>query len=235
VESSEYRQLKELHKDHFWFRTTFDFIASLVLTHRPSSLLDAGCGYGELLARFDSRVACLHGIDIEPDCVANSVSTKALVSCASITALPFDDSSFEFVTSVDVLYHKYVDEPIALAEIKRVLVPGGRCFLQLPALPWMWSDHDVRVMGRERYTKKELNQRLKKAGLEVERVFYRNGLILPFALFGQIFWKAKRGVSALPLWINTTMGLLCRIEHAFIRAGMSSPLGTSVCAIARKK
>ena len=157
-----------------------------------------------------------------------------MVTCAAIEDLPFRDSSFEFVTSVDVLYHKYVDEQIALAEIKRVLEPGGRCFLQLPALPWLWSDHDERVMACERYTKKELKQRVQKAGFEVERVFYRNGLVLPFTLFGQIFWKAKRGVSALPSWINATMGMLCRIEHAFILAGLSLPLGMSVCVLVRK-
>ena len=57
-------------------------------------------------------------------------------------ALPFADDSFEVVGAFDVLEH-CDPEDLALAELRRVLQPGGRLLLSIPAYDWAWSDHDV--------------------------------------------------------------------------------------------
>lgn len=48
----------------------------------------------------------------------------AIVEQADVTALPFDDGTFDVVTSYLMLHH-VIDWPAALAEAARVLRPGG--------------------------------------------------------------------------------------------------------------
>ena len=75
--------------------------------------------------------------------------------CGSATALPFRDGAFEVVAAFDVVEH-CADEALALAELVRVLAPGGRLLLSVPAYQWAWSDHDVRAGHHRRYTRPRL-------------------------------------------------------------------------------
>ena len=55
------------------------------------------------------------------------------------------------------VYHEAVDsDRAALAEFRRVLRPGGRLLIQVPAYDWLRSRHDREVATRERYTAGEL-------------------------------------------------------------------------------
>ena len=75
--------------------------------------------------------------------------------CGSATALPFADGSFDVVSAFDVVEH-CEDEQLAIAELTRVLEPGGRMLLSVPAYQWAWSDHDVRAGHHRRYTRPRL-------------------------------------------------------------------------------
>jgi SAM-dependent methyltransferase len=91
-----------------------------------SSLLDIGCGAG-LLALLARKSVSLSGVDISEACVeAAKLNGYDDVRRAELTALPFDDSSFDYVASLDVLGHVSFDEKDqVIAEIKRVLKPDG--------------------------------------------------------------------------------------------------------------
>ena len=60
--------------------------------------------------------------------------------------------SFEVVSAFDVLEH-CEPEAVALRELRRVLEPGGRLLLSVPAYQWAWSDHDVANGHHRRYTR----------------------------------------------------------------------------------
>jgi SAM-dependent methyltransferase len=89
--------------------------------------LDVGCGDGafarELRARGAARVV---GCDIDPRMIARAAAGGGvLCAVARAERLPFPDASFDLVTIVTVL--AFLPEPErALAEIARVLKPGGR-------------------------------------------------------------------------------------------------------------
>jgi ubiquinone/menaquinone biosynthesis C-methylase UbiE len=93
-------------------------------------VLDVGCGQGMDVCEFALAGARAVGIDLTPRHVelarqhAEEAGIKARIVCGDAEALPFDDESFDRVTSNGVLHHT-PDIEAALREIKRVLRPGG--------------------------------------------------------------------------------------------------------------
>jgi ubiquinone/menaquinone biosynthesis C-methylase UbiE len=103
------------------------------------SVLDVGCGTGTLAIAAKRRVGeagSVHGIDASPAMVARAShkARKANVDVAFGTglaeSLPFPDGSFDVVLSTVMLHHLPRDSrPLSLAEMRRVLKPGGRLLL----------------------------------------------------------------------------------------------------------
>jgi demethylmenaquinone methyltransferase/2-methoxy-6-polyprenyl-1,4-benzoquinol methylase/phosphoethanolamine N-methyltransferase len=101
--------------------------------------LDVGCGTGTLALALRSRLGtgAAHGIDASPEMieVARGKAAKAGAGVdfrvALVEALPFPDATFDLVTSSLMLHHlPDALKRAGLAEIRRVLRPGGR-FLAL--------------------------------------------------------------------------------------------------------
>jgi SAM-dependent methyltransferase len=61
--------------------------------------------------------------------------------CGSALALPFADESFDVVAAFDVVEH-CDPEAAVLNELARVLTPGGRLLLSVPAYQWAWTRFD---------------------------------------------------------------------------------------------
>lgn len=106
-----------------------------LLADRPDRILELGCGPGHairLLAR-SLPAAEIFGIDHSTTMLrqAQARNRRAVgagqvrFDRADFTALPFADGAFDAVLAVNVAYFWHDDAPI-LAEIRRVLRPGGR-------------------------------------------------------------------------------------------------------------
>ena len=95
-------------------------------------LLEVGCGRGWLTQRVQETCPATYGIDVNPKSIAHGVTGH--LSCMDALDLHFDDEQFEHVYSFHAIEH-IVDAGGALAEMRRVLVPGGRILLVYPAEP----------------------------------------------------------------------------------------------------
>ncbi|HEX6975275.1 MAG TPA: methyltransferase domain-containing protein [Vicinamibacterales bacterium] len=103
-------------------------------------VLDAGCGEGVIVDEYHSRLA-IEGID--PNYSSDRVRT------GSLTALPYADATFDRALCLDVLEHLTFDEqPVALAELFRVLKPGGLLFVSVPNLAHLQSRAHFLLQGR---------------------------------------------------------------------------------------
>jgi SAM-dependent methyltransferase len=103
-------------------------------------VLDAGCGEGILVEEYAERLA-ITGVD------ANYSSAR--VTHGSLTALPFPDGSFDRALCLDVLEHlSFEDQPRALAELFRVLRPGGELLVSVPNLAHLQSRIQFLLRGR---------------------------------------------------------------------------------------
>jgi SAM-dependent methyltransferase len=107
---------------------------------RTMRVLDAGCGEGVLVDEYADRLDIV-GLD------ANYASDR--VTHGSLTALPFPDASFDRALCLDVLEHlAYEEQPRALAEIFRVLRPGGELLVSVPNLAHLQSRIQFLLRGR---------------------------------------------------------------------------------------
>jgi cyclopropane fatty-acyl-phospholipid synthase-like methyltransferase len=91
-----------------------------------SRVLDLGSGAG-MLALLKRKGVTLTGVDLSHECALATLRNGYDAGIASkLTRLPFDDASFDYVVSLDVLGHVGFDEKdVVLSEIRRVLRPDG--------------------------------------------------------------------------------------------------------------
>jgi predicted SAM-dependent methyltransferase len=103
-------------------------------------VLDAGCGEGVLVSEFHDRLA-IQGVDEH--------YASDLVRRGSLLDLPFDDGAFDRALCLDVLEHlSFAEQPRALAELFRVVRPGGELFVTVPNLAHLQSRLHFFVTGR---------------------------------------------------------------------------------------
>lgn len=89
------------------------------------SILDLGCGDGQLTRRIVAAGANVCGIDTSPAMVAATRALGIDAEVASAEALPHADETFDAVFSNAAL-HWVQDQDAMMAEARRVLKPGGR-------------------------------------------------------------------------------------------------------------
>ena len=260
MEADAYAEMRSLEDHHWWFagrwRVVQDLLRSALATARTDArrrgsvtrVVEIGCGTGgnlaglqrsaELAGDADRRL----GIDRDPGAVAFCAgrSLAADLVRADGLALPLADGSVEFVLALDVIEH-FEDDELLLAEIFRVLRPGGQLVASVPLFPGLWSPHDEFLHHARRYRPGDLERKLAAAGLAVERRHGFNFLLLPpIALVRWVKARLRRAgrptasdLFALPAPLNTLLGVLFRLEAVIVRF-VPVPLGLSLMVRARK-
>jgi SAM-dependent methyltransferase len=253
MQAEDYDYLYEL-EDHFWWFPGMRAITGALLdqycgAHCDRRILDAGCGTGRnllWLQRYAGEGE-IYGIDISFQALQMSRQRgpERLVQ-ASVTDLPFDDSSFDLVTSFDVLVQLPTSgaDVQAIREMYRVLRPGGVGFVRAAAFEWLRSGHDKALGTQKRYRLSELSLRLERNGFVVLRTTYANSLLLPAVAFRRLVLKraglAESGsdVKPLPPWLaplNRVMHLILQAEAAWLQTmPLNLPAGVSAICVVRK-
>jgi SAM-dependent methyltransferase len=230
---------------HAWFRGLRRNARCLLTRAAPGRrfprILDCGAGTGrnlDWLADFGRPI----GVELTPLALAAGRAKGRPLIGGSVTALPFPDATFDLATSFDVLYClQDADERQALAEMWRVLKPGGVVLVNAAALDVLRGSHSTLTHEVRRYTRRRLTTRLAQAGFAVERVTYTNLTLFPptLAVRG---WQQLSGTAtqaseadlAVPSPLVNTVLDLCLMAEAAVLARANLPIGTSVMAVGRK-
>ena len=250
MKENEYLHMFEEEEDHWWYAGMREVIRSLVppasLPENPR-MLDAGCGTGYSMGWFrvhyDARIT---GFDYYPQGLAycRRRGERELVQ-ADAARLPFTKDTFDMVTSFDVVSHLATDSSRAqaLCEFLRVLKPGGRLLMRVPAYEWLKSSHDEDVMTYRRYSARELGAALTRAGFRPLHLTFANTILFPAAVCWRMLKKAGLAPAGSDVragtrgarWMNNALLAILKTEAAVLRTGgLRFPFGLSLFAVAGK-
>lgn len=212
-----------------------DWIAQSLQSYIKSPALEIGAGTGNLSERFVS-LGELVLTDVDPELV--NILKKKFGKRKNITVEPFDVAAhigkvtkhFATVYAINVLEH-INDDNQALRNMKLLLAKEGRVVLLVPAKKFAFTKLDQKLGHHRRYEKKELRNKLEKAGFSVERLSF-------FNIVGLLSWLVRDKLSGDDKHLkkshvkifDSIVPLLRLIEPK-----NSLPLGISIIAVAKKK
>lgn len=240
---TELQEMYELEDTYWWFVGRRRMLRRLLERYgpsrRPLRILDAGCGTGATMQALQS-LGEVWGCDLSEDALAMCRERGAQhLRCCDVTDLQFEDESFDAVVTADVLEH-VPDDARAMAEMARVLRPGGVLVAAVPAHRYLWSEHDEALHHLRRYERAEFAALVKGAGLEMRKLSEAVMLALPAVLLYRGMRRLTRreggprtSLVRLPRPLNSLLILLLSIENALM-SHLSLPLGTSLVAAATK-
>jgi SAM-dependent methyltransferase len=234
--------MRRLEREHWWFRAKRELVRDAIVRNDVSGRLavDVGCGTGEVVhllreSGFDTVV----GTDLSQYALTlagSAIGGAGSVAAARAEALPFPDASVACLTSLDVVEH-LDDDVAALREYARVLAPGGVMVIAVPAYMWAWSDHDVVLGHRRRYTRRSLLAAASAAGLTVHRCTYFHSWLAPLAFLlrrtplRRLLKSDAEEASFVSPAVNRLLLLLVTLERLLTRR-TDLPFGLSVLLVA---
>lgn len=250
MQAQDYAYLYELEENFWWFRgmreITRVLLDPICAAARERDVLDAGCGTGGMLSWLTQHGGShrVVGIDLSPTALefCRERNHEQLTQ-GSIAQLPFADSSFDLVTSFDAIQHVLDKGDVrAIAEIYRVLRPGGIAFVRVSAYEWLRSAHDDALNVQRRYTLSELSAEMRRAGFSIRRATYANTLLLPVAAIKRlVFSRSGSGQAESEVkpwskswqWLDGLLSAPLRLEAAVLNK-IDLPFGVSAICIAEK-
>jgi SAM-dependent methyltransferase len=237
---------------HWWFATRTRAILAYLDRHlgpgRDRRVLDVGCGAGNMMHHL-AHYGTVVGVDNNPKPLEVARQRGLDVRQGSGERLPFGDAEFDLVSLLDTVEHVPAEAQV-FAECHRVLRPGGKLLVTVPAFMFLWSRNDVINMHERRYTVAELRGKLEAHGFRALRISYNNFFIFPLAALLILLRRGRAEPElasphfddeayqvemepASPL-VNSVLSLVGKLEVALLRR-FSLPFGTSIIAIAEKR
>lgn len=206
-------------------------------------MLDCGCGTGANLGML-GPLGRAWGFDVTHSglLVARDRGFDS-VARASIAAIPFPTARFDLVTSFDVLV--CLDESLeraAIAEMWRVLKPGGSLVINVAAMEILRGNHSVLSEEVRRYDRPRMRRILTTAGFEIEHLTYTNASLFPAMLAVRVVHRlgglapperATGEITVPPAPVNAALSALLAAEARLQRV-VTLPFGSSLLCLARK-
>ncbi|WP_333570835.1 class I SAM-dependent methyltransferase [Sphingomonas sp.] len=227
---------------HWWYRARRDILADYLGRYgavpKGAKILEIGCGTGHNLPMLGA-FGDVDAIEIDP--AAREIASARLGKPVGASPLPdltgVAPGSYDLVAVLDVVEH--IDDDVgALKAMARVLKPGGKILITVPAHQWMWSAHDVVNHHKRRYSKGTLLAALEKAGLKWRKLRWFNSLLFPVAVAarfaGKLMGKDDSDDSPPPAVLNKAFEAIFGLERHLL-GRLPMPPGLSIIVLAEPK
>lgn len=243
MEPTAYAIEARIEATHWWFLGRRRLFAREIRAQQLPAvprILDIGTSTGtnlRMLRELGQRDVT--GLDVNDDAIRYCEDKQlGQVRKGNICALPFEPATFDLVLATDVLEH-VDDDLLALSEISRVLAPGGKALITVPAFPALWGLQDDVSLHKRRYRLRALLAKIEYAGFKPIKSYYFN-----YLLFGPI-WLARKLMRWLHLrseseaaintpTLNKMLSALFTLD-VWTAPMLRPPFGVSILVLAEKR
>jgi SAM-dependent methyltransferase len=222
--------------EHFYYRAKLAALRRLIEKLQPRHILDVGAGTGFFSKSLLEQTCATQAICVDPGYSADKdcpVNGKKLHYRRQI-----DQSDADLVLMMDVAEH-VADDFTLFKEYADKVQTGTHFVITVPALQWLWSDHDVFLEHFRRYNLTELENVVRRAGLAIEHGCYYFGALLPLVVPARIGRNMLGGRATEPRSqmrefgpvANALLWNACRSELSIFRANRLCGLTAFVRAV----
>ena len=215
--------LESAHRYNSW-------IADLTLPFLGDHPVEIGSGIGvsaELWLK--SGLPAITTTELDPDSLQRLRDRFADDPRVDVKAVDLEeapDSDHSAVVALNVLEH-IADDSGALRGAARLVRPGGRIVIFVPAFPFATGKFDRLIGHYRRYTIASISRAFADAGIELESARYVNAPGLPAWFLGvRVLGLVPRDGRLLQIWDRLVIPVARRLE-----ARRSPPFGQSVLAV----
>jgi SAM-dependent methyltransferase len=243
MDAALYPRMAAVEDTHWWFagrRAICERMLDRIALPPHAAILELGCGTGgnfPMLARRGE----LYAMDADESALGFAASRHlAKLARGSLPReFPFAARRFDLVVMTDVLEH-LDDEHGSLRVVHSSLKARGWLLMTVPALRWLWSEHDAAHHHRRRYRAIELRRLLDDCGFAADYLSYYNFLLFPAIAGVRLFQRlhaAAPGVNGrhdltMPSrFVNAMLLRLFSCER-FVLGPLRLPIGVSLIALA---
>jgi glycosyltransferase involved in cell wall biosynthesis len=228
-EDAGYTTLRRVEVLHRYNRFMWDLIEPFV----GRKILEVGSGTG-LLTRYLAARGSLVATDLDAEYVELLRRTYAdnphvdvqQLDLGALASNGLAARHFDTVICSNVLEH-VEDDRGALRAMRGLLAPGGRVVLVVPSIKALYGAIDRAIHHYRRYSRDEIDEKLREAGLEVEHLSHFNMLGVPgWWLNARVLGRTT--VPGIQARINDWLVPWLRLERRF-----GPPLGISLIAVGR--
>ena len=239
MEKESIKAMIEIDSLHPWYQSRLKFL-DLVLgkdKNRNLRLVDYGCGSGNTLLTvrelgFDNIL----GIDVSEDCVKATRGHGISCELASSGFPQIAEGTVDIFLLLDVLEHLENDDAY-LEFFYRALKINGQILITVPAHQFLWSSHDQDNHHFRRYSKSELEKKLKSAGFQIELLRWWNSTLFPVFIVQRFFARflpqnSNSEFSIPPRYLKPLLNFILSFEvrSVFFR----KVIGLSLVSVVKK-
>jgi SAM-dependent methyltransferase len=236
--------LARLEARSFWFKSRNRLLIWALRRYFPhaSSFLEIGCGTGFVLSGIQREFPelTLSGSEIFSEGLALAEKRLHGVALFQMDAchIPFE-AEYDVIGAFDVLEH-IEEDGTALLQMYEASKTGGGILLTTPQHRFLWSVLDDYSFHKRRYTRKELLEKVERAGFTILRASSFVSLLLPLMMLSRMKQRSMQAdfdplaeYKSGPI-LNTVLEKVLAIERMAIQRGISFPAGGSLLVVARK-
>jgi SAM-dependent methyltransferase len=246
-----YAMVSEREERYWWHRARRKMATGLMRRHglaQGCRAVDLGCGTGGNLSIYSPFAPrSVVGLDVSPIALQHARRkgpSAPLVRADLARPLPFADASVDVVSIFNVLYHRWIEDEIAvLSEVHRILRPGGLLIATEPAFPAFERQMDAAAMTRHRFRIPEFTAMCAKAELPVTFASYFTSFGAPIVLLMKTVYRGstRPGAAHVQADLKRLNPVLDGLLHAIANAealaivrGWRMPFGLTLACVARK-
>ncbi|MCX6272281.1 MAG: class I SAM-dependent methyltransferase [Bacteroidetes bacterium] len=237
----------QIEDTSFWFKHRNNCITEAVTKYCHSGIFfDIGGGNGFVAQGLENKGILT--VIVEPGiqgCLNARKRNLKNIICSTLENVSFKKNTIPAIGLFDVLEH--IENDVGyLATIYNLLVEDGLVFITVPAYRTLWSAKDVEAGHFRRYTRKELEEKLKAIGFNIEystyifsvlavAVFLFRSLPGRFGFIKNSNSLDKKEHQSKKGFINNILSRIWKKEIQNIRNGRKIPFGGSCFFVARKQ